>query len=355
MLGCCREMKAMQPPSPWTQLYGAQNHIHAMVVQDVTANLVARAPGPRALVPDDAVFAPLATASAIAIARQDYQFAIRLFHETFPLAVAYEQAHNCEIHKGAMTFNVALAYLRANDFPAAMHYFELAQRETQLTTNNPGWGIYQMGLFQQNYWAIIDLYHQQQPLAFYQDFWATPFNAAAAQSDWAALLDDTKLLYIVLNAERISYRRLTAQPGWPISQSFGLSNWNLIADLSRLLETELSNKGMNQQGLRAKVLHGVNHSPVADFHAEVTALHAAHSVNTTADFIHHFPAYWARITNVALTREQRIAAAAVFAGVIRNQVQHSVDTSLPLFNDRAASTFTSDVLLTLCRHNAWAV
>jgi hypothetical protein len=70
----------------------------------------------------------------MAISQKNYQFAIDLFHECFALVRGYEQQANSEIHKGAMTFNVAVAYLRANDFSAAMHYFELAQRETRATT-----------------------------------------------------------------------------------------------------------------------------------------------------------------------------------------------------------------------------
>jgi hypothetical protein len=343
------------PPNPWQVLYGVQGHLAQQVVQDVTANLIARPPGPRNQVADDAVFAPLATASAIAVARQDYQFAIRLFAACYPLALAYELQHNCEIHKGAMTFNVGIAHLRAHDFPAAMHYFELAQHETQLTTGNFNWGVYQMGLFQQSYWNVLDLHNQHAPLALYQAFWGVPFGGAAAQADWGTLSDHTKLLYIILNAERVGLRRLTPQPGWPVSESFGLSSWNLIADLARLLETELGQKGMNQQGLRAKVLHGVNNSPVNNFKAEVTALHGQLGVDTTAEFILHFPAYRARISDHALPTHQRIAAAALFAGVIRNQVQHSVNKSLAIFNDRAAAAFTADALLCLCRHTSWAV
>src|SRR5690606_27285557 len=96
--------------------------------------------------------------------------------------------------------------------------------------------------------------------------------------------EHSRLLYVVLNAERISYRRLSHQPHMPVSESFSLSYWNLIADLARLLETELGQLHMKSVGLRGKILNNVNHSPVAGFKAAVTGLHAAHPVNSPATF-----------------------------------------------------------------------
>lgn len=47
----------------------------------------------------------------IAISLQDYQFAITLFHDCYAIALQCEQENNCQVHKGAMAFTVALACL----------------------------------------------------------------------------------------------------------------------------------------------------------------------------------------------------------------------------------------------------
>lgn len=335
----------------WTQLYGIRNVLEGLVTQDVGARLQARAAGPRAEVPDNEIFGALAGASAIAIARGDYQFAIKLFGECFALAKQREGEINSQIHKGAMTFNVAVAYLRSNDFPAAMHYFELAQRETRLIPGNVGWGIYDSELFRRNFWDLLDLYQQQAPLTLYQELWGVPFSAAEARQAWAGLSDHSKLLYIVVTAERISYRRLGPEPDWPVSDSFALSYWNLIADLARLLETELLHHGFNQNGLRSKIL--AMGGPIAGFTAAVNALHGQHPVSDPAEFDVHFPPLRTIITDANETQVRRVAAAALLAGVTRNQVQHQVNQGMIIYTDREAAVFTADTLLTLCRLSRW--
>jgi putative oxidoreductase len=350
------QVEPQQAPSHWQLMYGSRNVIGGRVVQDVTEHLEARGNGARNQAADNAVFEPLANATVVAIGQGDYGFAIAMFRECYALAREFENNNACEIHKGAMTFNVAVAYLRANDFAAAMHYFELAQIETQLTTADPGWGIYDSGLFQQNYWNILNLFEQQQPLPLYNTFWGTAFGAAAARDDWGHLSDHSKLLYVMLNAERISYRRLSAEPHMAVSDSFGLAYWNLIADLTRLLETEIRFRGIAGGGLQAQILYHVLNSPIAGFHGIVQgagSLNALHPVNSPALFNAHFPAIRTIISDPAETRERRIAAAAYLAGITRNQVQHQVDTTMVLFTDRAAAIFTAEVLLCLCRIDAW--
>lgn len=338
----------------WRQLYGIRRLLEGLVMQEVGTRLQARPAGPRDQGGDNVIFEPLAQATVMAISQQDYQFAIDIFHECFRLALEYENNAHCELHKGAMTFNVAIAYLRANDFPAAMHYFELAQHETRQTTGETGWGIYDSGLFQQNYWQILDLYEQDSPLPFYNDFWGVPFSSAAARQDWTNLSDHSKLLYIMLHAERISYRRLGPQRHMAVSESFGLSHWNLIADLARLLETELGHRRIMGNGLRSMITDGVNNSPVAGFKAAMNAIRAAHPVNNSCEFNTHFGNIRAIISGTTEPPGRRIAAAAYLAGVTRNQVQHHVDTGMIIFTDRAAAVFTAEVLLCLCRIDTWA-
>jgi tetratricopeptide (TPR) repeat protein len=337
----------------WRQLSDTKKLLKDRVTQDVQDALSARPPGPRDEAGDNGVFKSLTQATASAFEQNDLLFAIDLFDKCFALVCQYEQRNNCEVHKGAMTFNVALAYLQVNDFAAAMHYFELAQRETRTTRGEEAWEIYDFGLFQHNFWKTLDLYEQESPLLYHNDFWGIPFSAAEARQVWNSLSEHSRLLYIMVNAERISYRRLMPQPNVPRSESFSLSHWNLIADLSRLIETELGNRGMAASGLRASVLTKVN-GPLAGFKHEVTALNTKLLVHNSSDYNTHFPAYRIAIADAGRARESRIAAAALFAGVTRNQVQHQVDASMVIFTDRAAATFTADVLLSLCRIDRWA-
>jgi hypothetical protein len=335
-------------------MYGTQNIIRMRVVQEVQARLENRGTGGRNQAADNNIFVPLRDATVVALGREDYDFAIRMFNECFEVVREFEENIHCEIHKGAPTFNVAIAYLRANDFSAAMHYFQLAQEETQETTGDHGWGVYDSALFVDNYWNVLDLYETEQPIPLYNTFWGTPFGSAAARYDWAALSNHSKLLYIVLNAERISYRRLGPQPHMPVSESFSLSYWNLIADLVRLLETELTERHVVGNGLWSEIVSGVNHSPIVDFKPAITAISGSHVVKNTADFNLHFPALRSIILDTDETPARRIAAAACLAGVTRNQVQHHVDTGMVIFADRAAAVFTAEVFLCLGRIDAWA-
>ena len=77
---------------------------------------------------DNQIVGPLSTAINFAIAQGDFRLAAEVFRENYAQILAYEQlAPPCEMHKGALAFDVARAYLRGWDFFAAMHYFELAE------------------------------------------------------------------------------------------------------------------------------------------------------------------------------------------------------------------------------------
>src|SRR3954467_13295520 len=100
----------------WQPLYNSRTLLRAQIVQDVEQRLATRGNGPRNQAADDDVFGPLTAATAVAIGAMDYDFAISLFLDCFALVKHFEDQNRCEVHKGAMTFNVAVAYLRANDF-----------------------------------------------------------------------------------------------------------------------------------------------------------------------------------------------------------------------------------------------
>lgn len=324
------------------------------MVQDVGDLLRSRTPGPRDEEKDNKIFGSLTQLTVDAIQRGQIQFAISLFDECFELARQYESESTTEVHKGAITFNVALAYLHANDFPAAMHYLQLAQVETRKTRGDNGWGIFDSDLFRRNFWEALDRFEQESPLGLYDELWLTPFGSSAALNDWKSLSDSSRLLYIVVNAERISYWRLRPQPDLPVSQSFSLSYWNLIADLSRVLETEFRQRGLisGTEGLLAGVLQKIN-GPISNFRQLADSHYAGRRVDSPTDFNAHFSYYQQAVRDVGGARGSRIAAAAVLAGVTRNQVQHQVDPAMVTFTDWKAAQFTVDVLLSLCRLDQW--
>jgi hypothetical protein len=158
----------------------------------VAGNLAERLPSPRHQANDNAIFGELAAATMVAISRQDCQFAITLFHDCYAIALQYEQENTCQVHKGAMAFNVALASLRANDFPSAVHYLELAEVETQLTTGDVDLMVYESDIFQSNFWQVVDLYQNESPPTLYADLWLVAFDSVQARADWTALQPQSK-------------------------------------------------------------------------------------------------------------------------------------------------------------------
>ncbi len=337
----------------WKNFIGSRKIIEGRVLMAIEDGLSHRPAGPRDPATDDPRFSPLATATIVAVGYEEYQTAIEMFYQCYKRVREYEDAHGCQVHKGEMAFNVAVAMLRSHDFSAAMHYFELSQHETTACQGHANWDVFESDLFDRNYWQVIDLFEQQESLTFYQVFWNTPFGKAVAKDDWHGLTDNSKLLYIMIGAERIRYVRLKSQPDWNGHDSVGLSYWNLIADLARLLETEIRLRGIVGGGLNGMVLHGIQNSPVANFHAEVSNFNNAHPINSPATFNAHFPHLRTVIENPAETRERRLACAAYLAGSVRNQVQHQVDTTMVVYTDRSAAVLTVNALLSLCRLRDW--
>jgi hypothetical protein len=346
----------MNNTESWKSITTAKHQILNTVTHDVCNKLATRPSGPRNEKQDNLIVESLTTATAVAISSQNYQLAVELFNTCYGIIVDYERHLNCEVHKGAMAFNVAIAYLRSNDFPSAMHYFEFAETETRLTIGEVDWGVYECDLFKNNFWQVVDLYQQESPLAIYDELWPVRYGSASAMADWTTLKKQSRLLYLICTAERIDLRRLRAIPGLPVSNSFGLACWTLTSNLCRLIETELIARNVSGRGLRAKVLHGIvgSHSPITTFHSVVTHLDNAHKVGSPTEFNTHFPAIRHAIEDGSKPRDSRVAAAAYLAGVARNQVQHQVDDKMVLFCDRGAAMFTIDVLMCLCRIGEWA-
>jgi hypothetical protein len=176
-----------------------------------------------------------------------------------------------------------------------------------------------------------------------------------AIKDFKQLTVNSKLNYIMVNAERMGFHhpRLKELPNWKGAESVGLSYWNLIADLCRLLETELTERGIIGEGLNSKVLSGLSRSPLSGFGTHVNHLGRTHRINDWATFNTHFPLLKSLISGPGQPPEHRIMTAAYLAGVTRNQVQHGVDKRMLIFKDRGDAAFTADVFLALCRWDGW--
>ncbi|MEZ6034562.1 MAG: hypothetical protein R3C17_15810 [Planctomycetaceae bacterium] len=121
-------------------------------------SLARRARNGRNQADDNKVVAPMNAAINEAIAQGDFRLAAEIFRENYGHILAYEKASPpCEIHKGAITFDVARAYLQGWDFFAAMHNFELAERETWVTTADNNFNIYNFDLFEKNFWDAVQV------------------------------------------------------------------------------------------------------------------------------------------------------------------------------------------------------
>ncbi len=341
-----------QKPEYWEMLIGSRNNISGRVIVNIKERLMNRLPVGRDHAADDRLFAPLATETTVAIAKEEYQLAISMFYECYDLVRSYEGHHGVEVHKGAMTFNVAIAFLRSHDFSAAMHYFELSKYETEKSYGHANWDVFTSYLFDRNYWSLIDLYEKDKPLEIYYELWGANYGMATAKTDWNALSDNSKLLYLMLGAERIRYSRLKSQPNWNGADSVGLSYWNMASDLVRLLETEVKALGITGSGLNDMVLNRIN-SPVPNFRTNVTAFRIAHPIHSPTDFNTHFPALRSVIEDHNEKTERRIACSAYLVGSARNQVQHQVDTGMILFSDRSSAVFMVNTFFALCRLRDW--
>jgi hypothetical protein len=326
--------------------------IAARVLKHVEQNLARTSAGPPDRYKDSQVLAPVISAISRLRDLQDFQLAVELFHASWALIRDYETVNRCGLHKADAVFEVSLAYLQAKDFASAFHYLELLDVEHRRTTGQPAWRQSSYSLIHAIIWNELDL-SETRPLSIYQDFWGVPFRRTEAAKDWQKLSDQSRLLYMITNAERLGYQELSPHPQLPISESFGLAYWNLIADLSRLLETELKHRKIQGKGLCSMVLDGINNSPLLGFKAETTQLKNQPTVRNPAGFNAQFPLLKNIIEDSKRPLVVRIATAAYLAGIARNQVQHQVDKRMVIFTDSGAAIFTADVLLSLCRLDDW--
>jgi hypothetical protein len=227
-------------PQLWQQFGQRRTALLDRVAHQVGDLLAARPAHGRDENGDDAIFAPLGVQTTLAFHRGAFALAVAMYRRCMQLADEYEAAHpGAELHRGTPAFNAGLAFLRSYDFTAALHYFELAQREMRRTTGSDGWNLFQGPVFTAQFWDTIGAAANTYLIPLYEQFWGRPFSQATSRANWQRISRHSKLSYIVASAQRVRYRLLVDQSGLASSRSLALAYWLLNADLARLLETEV--------------------------------------------------------------------------------------------------------------------
>jgi hypothetical protein len=342
----------------FSNIHQARHAVATQIIDTTKARIDARAPGLRTLA-DDVMLSPANDGIILAVSHRDPSMARHIFSECYAHALQYEAANNCQIHKGSMLFNVGLAYLRTYDLTGAMHYFELAEEETRLTSGQKNWSIFlNEELFDPNFWNTLDAVEEQNPLVIHQDLWGKPYSKDAAKKAWRKLSGYSKLLYIISAARRVHLLQLEAGSGWNGSHSLRVGYWNLIADLSRLLETEVKRRAdiapPKPWQLKTLLKQGFTATQRGDISTLVGGFMNARNVHNTATFNAHYPAIKSDVLDAAKPKLERISNAVHLFYVTRNQVQHHIDRKLVLYENVDEAKFTSNVLLSLCRLSSWA-
>ena len=346
--------------------------LRLMTEEAVNDALSARARTGRDQGADNDLLWPLNKAINESIEQGDYRLAAEIFRENYALLLAYQsQNPPCEMHKGAPTFNVARAYLRGSDFFAAMHYFELSQKETRLTEGNDTFNIYTFDLFKTNFWDTAQLDIAKHPIPIYQEFWGIPFDKDNALDDYAEMSPDSKLAYIIASAERVRLQQIEDHSGWDGSEALRLGYWTLAADLARLLEVESKIRYRSATG--ATVPDNTTIVPCLEQGFTNTAFG-----NLSHEMLHvirpmfprqptppattpipaqlyetHFDGMLTRIRDKTVGLNDRVGTALYLLGFTRNQVAHKIDKNSKLFQQLNDAKFLVDLFLTLCRTKAW--
>jgi hypothetical protein len=268
-----------------------------------------------------------------------------------------------------LAFDVARAYLQGWDFFAAMHYFELAQHETRLTTADPTFSIYTFDLFETNYWDAVQVNTVKYPIPIYQEFWGVPYDKQSALDDYDQLGQDSKLAYVIASAERVRLQNIADHSGWEGSDALRLGYWTLAADLARLLEIEAKRRYKTAAGAPAHpnitivpcLEGGFTNTPVGDLSHEMNPTllamfprqQIAGGPSPAQLYENHFDAMLVRVRDATLTHLQRIGAALYLLGFTRNQVAHKIDKTSKLFQQQNDAKFLVDLFLALCRTKEW--
>lgn len=351
----------------WKQLRTARHAIQVATENNLRVSLHDRPVGGRDQGADNIVLAPLSDTINRAIEGGDYRLAAASFRDGYAVIKEYEDSKRCEVHKGAITFDVARAYLQSWDFFAAMHYFELAEHETRETTGDVNFSIYSFGLFEKNFWDALHVDTSTHPVPIYQEFWSKPYDKTSAIEDYGNLSSDSKLTYIIASAARIRLQNIADHSGWAGSDGLRLGYWSLASDLARLLEVEAKRRFKTRSGaapadtLLACLEQGFHNTALGPISREVqTNIPAIYprKDNTGAKtpkqlYEDHFDDLLNVIRDSSRSKFDRICHALYLLGFTRNQVAHRLDNSSKLFQQLDDAKFLVDLFLTLCRTDDW--
>lgn len=351
----------------WKQLRSARHVIQVVTENDLKLSLYERPDRGRDQAADNIVLAPLSDTINRAIAGGDYRLAIASFRDGYTVIREYEDLKGCEVHKGAITFDVARAYLQSWDFFAAMHYFELAEHESIETTGDTTFSIYSFDLFEKNFWDALHVDATIHPIPIYQEFWSKPYDKASALEDYSNLSDDSKLAYIIASATRIRLQNIADHSGWEGSDGLRLGYWSLASDIARLLEVETKRRFKTtsgaapadtlfkclEQGFHSTALGQLSKEIQTEIPKSFPKKDSTGAKSPMQLYEDSFDGLLAIIRDPAKSRFDRICHALYLLGFTRNQVAHRLDSSSKLFQQLDDAKFLVDLFLTLCRTDEW--
>ena len=136
-----------------------------------------------------------------------------------------------------------------------------------------------------------------------------------------------------------------------------LAYWNLSADVARLVETEARNRSTSKDAktLLAMLSQGFKTVGLGDLSKYVQNLHDnIFKVKEGATYNAHFKTIMGIVRDATRPRMDRIGHAVYLLGATRNQVAHSVDQSLILYQDISAAQDVTDLLFALANLDGWA-
>jgi len=326
--------------------------IHRALMQQMetalTFNLAARGAGGRDQAGDNDVLVPANFEMTLGLTFGYFTHVLDVFESAWTTVMAFQAAHNCELHKGSIAFNAAVAHLRRNDFSAALHLLELAEHEDQETQQNPAARIWNHALLDEHFWDLVAASWTTWPLTAYASLWQRQCTIADLKATFTFLSSPRHLHFLVVIAQRTHYRRLASTADWPDSISLALNTNGLIVDLCVLLEDQLKARLNPPTGLLKYLLKDTLHQTnFGDVSTRVATLLGTYPISNVATFNQHYPALRLVVDNANQSEFERLCHALVILYGARNQVAHTLDPTLVTTSSQSEAWWAVDLLLAL--------
>jgi len=322
---------------------------------------------------DNEMLSPVNTEIFRALSIGDPYLAIKVFKDAYGEIIDYEQNNGVEAHKGAITFDVANAYLTSWDFYAAMHYYELAQDETRKTDQNDAFAIFDFDLFEKNFWDSFDYGADAHTNDAYQTLWDISYDKASAKADYGNLTTDSRLAYIIACSLRLRLQHLETHSHWNGSNALRLGYWTIAADLARLLEVESNHRQARlsgggaptrktivpclEEGFRNTAYGNLSHEMQNVIRPNFPRKHQTDPPPPGCLPEDYYEAAFnpllSQIKDTTNSRADRLAHALYLLGFTRNQVAHRIDSTTKLFKQLDDAKYLVDLFIALCRTDEW--